>query len=83
MIMKTWIIIAIYWAMAVGATYCIRAYNDKKNRLKIAAFEAFEIVRTPSLWKRISTHASIVFLVASVDARHYHRISNRQILKTQ
>ena len=36
--MKTWIIIAIYWVVAVGATYCIRVYNNKKNRLKIAAF---------------------------------------------
>ena len=61
--MNHWTIIAIYWAVAICATYCIRAYNDKKNRLKIAAFEAFEIVKTPSLWKRIGTHAAIVFLV--------------------
>ena len=63
MIMKTWIIIAIYWSVAVGATYCIRAYNDKKNRLKIAAFKALGMTTTPSLWKRIGTHAAIVFLV--------------------
>lgn len=61
--MNHWIIIAIYWAVAVGATYCIRAYNDKKNRLKIAAFKALGITTTPSLWKQIGTHASIVFLV--------------------
>ena len=63
MIMKTWIIIAIYWSVAVGATYCIRAYNNKKNRFKIAAFKALGITTTPSLWKRIGTHAAIVFLV--------------------
>ena len=63
MIMKTWIIIAIFWSVAVGATYCIRAYNNKKNRFKIAAFKALGITTTPSLWKRIGTHAAIVFLV--------------------
>ncbi len=61
--MKTWIIIAIYWAVAVGATYCIRAYNNKKNRHKIALFKALGITTTPSLWKQIGTHASIILLV--------------------
>ena len=62
--MKTFLIIlAIYWVVAVATVYAIRAYNNKKNRLKIAVFEAFEIVKTPSLWKQIGTHASIVFLV--------------------
>lgn len=62
-IMTTWIIIAIYWAVAVAAVYAIRAYNNKKNRLKIAVFETFEMVKRPSLWKQIGTHASILFLV--------------------
>ena len=53
--MKTGIIIAIYWAVAVAATYCIRAYNNKKNRFKIAAFKALGITTAPSLWKQIGT----------------------------
>ena len=61
--MNTWIIIAIYWAVAVGATYCIRAYNNKKNRSKIAAFKALGITKTPSLWEQVGTHASIILLV--------------------
>ena len=84
MIMKTWIIIAIYWSVAVGATYCIRAYNNKKNHFKIAAFKALGITTTPSLWKRIGTQASIhCFSGTSVDACHHYRVPNRQILKTQ
>lgn len=63
MIMRPWIIVSFYWVVAVVAVYAIRAYNEKKNRLKIAAFEALGIVKTPSLWKRIGTHASIIFLL--------------------
>ena len=61
--MNYWIIISIYWVVAVAATYCIRAYNNKKNHYKIAAFKALGITKTPSLWKRIGTHASIILLV--------------------
>ena len=61
--MNHWIIISIYWVVAVAVTYCIRAYNNKKNRYKIAAFKALGITTTPSLWKRIGTHASIILLV--------------------
>lgn len=61
--MKIWIIIAIYWVVAVGATYCIRAYNNKKNRFKLAALKSIGMTVTTSVWKQIGTHASILFLV--------------------
>ena len=63
MIMRPWIIVSIYWVVAVVAVYAIRAYNEKKNRLKIAAFEALGIVKASSLWKRVGTHASIILLL--------------------
>ena len=77
------VILAIYWVVAVAAVYAIRAYNNNKNRFKITAFKALGITTTPTLWKQIGTHASIVFFGASIDARHHHRIPNRQIHKTQ
>lgn len=70
------VILAIYWVVSVAAVYAIRAYNNNKNRFKIAVFEAFEIVKTPSLCKRIGTHTSIVFSGAAFDACHHHRFPN-------
>ncbi len=61
--MNTWIIIAIYWVVAVAAVYAIRSYNNKKNRFKIAALKSIGMTVTTSVWKQIGTHGSILFLV--------------------
>lgn len=61
---KIWTFIAIYWVVAIIATYAIRYYNNRKRRLAKAAIEG--LIGKPSVWKRISTHASIVFLLPAL-----------------
>ena len=61
---KIWTIIAIYWVVTIIATYVIRYYNNRKRRLAKAAIEG--LIGKPSVWKRISTHASIVFLLPAL-----------------
>ena len=61
---KIWAIIAIYWVVAIIATYAIRYYNNRKNKLVKAVIRSLS--RKPSVWKQISTHAIIVFLLPAI-----------------
>ena len=61
---KIWTIIAIYWVVAIITTYAIRYYNDRKRRLAKAVMEG--LIGKPSVWKRISTHTIIVFLLPAL-----------------
>mgnify|MGYP007070195791 CR=1 FL=1 len=61
---KIWIIIVVYWVAAIIATYAIRYCNDRKRRLAKAVMEG--LTGKTSVWKRISTHATIVFLLPAL-----------------
>lgn len=63
MIMKTWIIITIYWVVSLVAVYAYRAYQNKKNRHLNAILKAFGAKKEISVWKKIVSHVVTVLLV--------------------